>query len=144
MRPARGTFVALALATIAVGLAVHRLGPPLDATLGRAPRDVLGDALWAAMMTWWMGVIAPTAPRHLRAAAALAVCFAVEASQLYSAPSLDALRATTAGRLVLGSGFDPRDLAAYAAGVAAAYLLDGALPTRGRRHAPDDTTDRPA
>ena len=36
-------------------------------------------------------------------------------SQLYHTPTLDAIRATQAGQLVLGSGFDPRDLAAYVA-----------------------------
>jgi hypothetical protein len=53
-------------------------------------------------------------------------------SQLYHAPALDALRATRAGHLVLGSGFDARDLAAYTAGVAAAVLLERAVRRRGR------------
>ena len=124
----RTRYLGLALATIAVGLAVHLVVP-----LPPAPRDVLGDVLWAAMMTWWMGVIAPTAARHLRAIAALVVCFGVEVSQLVHTPALDAVRATTPGHLVLGSGFDPRDLAAYTAGVLAAWLLDRVIPTRDGR-----------
>jgi hypothetical protein len=44
-------------------------------------------------------------------------CFAVEFSQLIHLPMLDALRRTTLGYLVLGSGFDRRDLAGYAGGV---------------------------
>jgi hypothetical protein len=63
----------------------------------------------------------------------LAICFAVELSQLYHAPALDALRETTAGHLVLGSGFDPRDLIAYAAGVCAAALVDRMWLARRRR-----------
>jgi hypothetical protein len=78
-------------------------------------------------MTWWVGAVAPGAALRARAAAALAVCWAVEASQLVHTPRLDAFRATTPGHLVLGSGFDPRDLAAYAGGVLAAYALERAL-----------------
>jgi hypothetical protein len=61
---------------------------------------------------------------------ALAVCFVVELSQLYHAPALDALRQTTVGHLVLGSDFDPRDLAAYAAGVLAAAMLERSVVFR--------------
>jgi hypothetical protein len=72
----------------------------------------------------------------VRAAVALAICFAVEASQLVHTPALDALRATTPGRLVLGSGFDPRDLLAYAGGVLAALALDVVLGRTRRRPQP--------
>lgn len=54
------------------------------------------------------------------------ICFAVEASQLFHTPGLDAFRATTVGQLVLGSGFDSLDLASYTAGVLAAALLESA------------------
>jgi hypothetical protein len=118
----RAAFVALALATIVVGLVVNRHG----LGLGAAARDVAGDALWAAMAYWWIGALAPAAPAPRRAGAAYAVCVAVELQQLVRTPALDALRRTLPGRLVLGSGFDPRDLAAYAAGVAAAFLLERA------------------
>jgi hypothetical protein len=109
----RAVYVASALATIALGLAVHlggkRLPPPV--------RDVVGDALWATMLTWWVSALWPRLARGRRAALSLGICFAV--SQLYHAPGLDAVRRTTLGHLVLGSGFDPRDLAAYALGVLA-------------------------
>jgi hypothetical protein len=60
----------------------------------------------------------------VRAAIALAVCVVVELSQLVQSASLDALRAHTLGHLILGSDFDARDLAAYAAGVLAAAVVD--------------------
>jgi hypothetical protein len=126
---ARTTYVALALGTIAVGLMVHLRG----GALGPVARDVLGDALWATMIAWWIGAAAPSVRIGLRGVAALAVWFAVEASQLFRAPVIDAARATTLGRLVLGTGFDPRDLLAYAAGVAAAMLLEVILTARGAR-----------
>lgn len=122
-------YLALAVGTIAVGLLVHRGGLPL----GTVARDVLGDALWAAMLAWWVGALAPGARLPVRSAWALAVCAGVELGQLLHAPPLDAVRRTTLGHLVLGSGFDPRDLAAYAAGVAAAALLERAVARRRRR-----------
>ncbi|AHG92776.1 Protein of unknown function DUF2809 (plasmid) [Gemmatirosa kalamazoonensis] len=122
MRPARGTYVALAVATIAVGLAVHLGGSAMPA----AARDFVGDALWAAMIAWWVGAAVPDVALPRRAAVALALCFVVEVSQLYHAPALDAVRGTTLGHLVLGSGFDARDLAAYALGVLVAALIERA------------------
>jgi hypothetical protein len=111
--------VALAVATIAVGLAVHWRGGALSPMV----RDVLGDALWAAMVMWIVGAVAPDVRWPLRAAAAFAICVAVELSQLVHFPALDSLRQTTLGQLVLGSGFDPRDFLAYGAGILAAGLL---------------------
>lgn len=119
-------YLALAVATIVVGLGVHLHA----AFLAAAPRDVLGDALWAAMIVWWVSAVAPHARRGRRGAVALAVCWAVELGQRVHGPALDAVRGTLPGHLVLGSGFDPRDLAAYAAGVAAALLADRALARR--------------
>lgn len=120
MRPTRPGYVALALATIGVGLAVH-----LGAT-GWPPRvrDVAGDALWAAMIAWWVGAAVPRTSPGRRALVALAICWAVELSQLVHAPTIDALRATTLGHLALGSDFDARDLAAYALGVGAAWAFE--------------------
>jgi hypothetical protein len=117
------SYIAAALATIGVGLLVQGRGAALDPVA----RDVLGDVLWAAMMTWWIGAAAPSASLRARSATAYAVCVVVEASQLCHAPSLEALRATRVGQLVLGSGFDPRDLLAYALGVCVASLLEAAL-----------------
>jgi hypothetical protein len=122
----RATYLAAALATIGIGLLVHLRGAPL----GPAARDMLGDALWAAMIVWWTGVFAPRTRLSARAAAAYALCVAVEVSQLYHTPALDAIRATRAGHLVLGSGFDARDLLAYAAGVAVAALVEAAVRHR--------------
>ena len=116
----RLTYLACALATIVVGLAVARAGPT-------SLRDKVGDALWAVMIFWWVGVIAPRSAAWLRGVAAVVICFTVEVSQLYHAPAIDALRQTTLGHLVLGNGFDAFDLMAYGVGVLAAMLLEGAV-----------------
>lgn len=117
---ARATYVGAALTTIAVGLLVHLGGTMLSP----ATRDVLGDALWAAMIAWWVGALVPRARLLTRGTIAYGICTAVELSQLYHTPTLDAVRSTGLGQLVLGSGFDVRDLVAYAAGVSAAMLLE--------------------
>lgn len=120
---ARLSYVAVAVTTIAIGLWVHRGG----LTLSAAAQDMAGDALWAMMMMWWVGAAIPTVPVLTRGTVALAICFAVELSQLVHAPWLDSVRGTTLGRLVLGSGFDRRDLLAYATGVLLAVVLERAL-----------------
>jgi hypothetical protein len=118
----RGIYVAAALVTIGVGFAVHRGGSFLPS----AARDVIGDALWAMMITWWVSALGPQLARVTRAVAAVAICYAVELSQLVHTSGLDAVRRTTLGHLVLGSDFDARDLAAYALGVAVAVAIDRA------------------
>jgi Protein of unknown function (DUF2809) len=125
----RASYIALALGTIALGLGVHWRGGAIGPTL----RDVLGDGLWAAMIAWWVGAVAPGASLRARALWALALCVGVEVSQLYHTTALDALRSTTAGHLVLGSDFDPRDLLAYALGVLVAVSLERALVRRHSR-----------
>ena len=118
----RVVYAALAVGTIAAGLAVHVGGSALSPAL----RDVLGDALWAIMLFWWVSVLVPSGSTMFRGSLALAGCFAVELSQLLHTPVLDAIRRTTAGHLVLGSGFDPRDLMAYTGGVIAAVIVETA------------------
>jgi len=65
-RGRRSIYVLLALVAIAVGLLVHLRG----GLLGPVARDVLGDALWAAMIAWWAGALAPGAWLAARSAAA--------------------------------------------------------------------------
>jgi hypothetical protein len=128
---ARARYAALALATMLAGLAVH-----LGTWLAPGARDALGDALWATMLSWWIGAAAPRASLGKRSLVSIAACWAVELSQLHHAPGLDALRRTPPGHLVLGSGFDPRDLAAYAVGVLAATACERrwrGRPTHGAR-----------
>lgn len=121
MLPHRLGYAACAVAIIALGLVVHRV----DLRLYPVARDMLGDALWAAMVTCWLAALFAAMRRRHRALLALAICFGVEFSQMYRAPWLDAVRGTLPGHLVLGSGYDSRDLLAYFLGVAAATAADG-------------------
>jgi Protein of unknown function (DUF2809) len=123
----RARYLALAVITVAVGLVVFKHG----AGLGPVARDVTGDALWAAMMFWGISAVAPGARLLVRGMVALSVCFVVETSQRLHTPALDAIRTTMLGRLVLGTGFDPRDFASYAGGVLMAMLIAYAVDRRG-------------
>ena len=103
-----------------LGVAFHLHGTGMPAAF----RDILGDALWAVMIVWWVSVVVPAARTAWRAGAAYAFCVAVELSQLVQLPALDAVRHTTLGHLVIGSDYDTRDLMSYAIGVLVAIRLD--------------------
>lgn len=119
-------YLAFAGATIVAGLLLQALRSGLP----MAAADILGDALWGMMIYWLVGAALPETGRLRRTVIALATCWAVEFSQLYHAGWLDSWRATTLGRLVLGSGFDPRDLAAYGLGVLVGFRLDVVIGPR--------------
>lgn len=114
---------------VLLGLFVHVRGD----WLAPAVRDVVGDALWATMLACWISAIVPRQQAALRYLSALVICFAVEASQLWHTPVLEYGRSTRFGRLVLGSGFDPRDFAAYTLGIVVFIGFDRYLIMRSRR-----------
>ena len=118
-------YAGLGFGTMALGLLVHSQTFFLPPGL----RDVIGDALWATMIVWWVSLLTPNSALRTRSICALAFCVIVELSQLSQAPWLKALRALPGGHLVLGSGFDPRDQLAYAGGV----LIAGLDETRWRK-----------
>jgi hypothetical protein len=110
----------LLIATIALGLASRRFPEWQPAFVAR----YAGDALWAAMVFWLLALVRPRAAARRLGFAALGIAFAVEASQLYHAPWLDAIRDTRLGALALGQGFLWSDLVCYAVGVAVAVAID--------------------
>lgn len=126
MSHARRTYALATAVALMSGLAVHFGATAWPA----AVRDIAGDALWAAMIWCGIGVLVPGWPLARRTLSAFAVCVAIECSQLWHTPSLDALRATTLGHLVLGSDFDARDLVAYAAGVFVAAVVERVVKGR--------------
>jgi hypothetical protein len=110
----RWRYAAAVAATIAAGLGSRAVAGSLPWWLAKNA----GDALYATMVFFGAGMIAPRIRTAVAAALALAWCFAVEASQLYHARWIDGVRATVPGHLVLGQGFHAFDLACYAVGVA--------------------------
>lgn len=118
----RWVYAVCVLAVILFGLASRRFPGLFPAALGKYP----GDALYALMMFFGLGWLLPRKPTLQVALMAMLVCDAIEFGQLYHAPWLDALRRTTPGRLVLGSGFHALDLLAYAVGTACGALMEAA------------------
>ena len=55
---------------------------------------------------------------------ALSFSYLIEVSQLYHAPWIDSIRATTLGGLVLGFGFLWSDIACYTVGVTLGFWVD--------------------
>ncbi|HEV2736898.1 MAG TPA: DUF2809 domain-containing protein [Longimicrobiaceae bacterium] len=127
----RALYLALALAVVALGLASRRFRPALPPFLGA----YAGDALWAGMVFFLGAAARPRARVSTIATGALLFSFAVEATQLYRAPWIAALRATRPGGLVLGHDFVWSDLLCYAAGVLAAAATDLSLRSRAARTA---------
>lgn len=125
----RALYLALALAAVALGLASRRFRPALPPFLGA----YAGDALWAAMVFLLAAAAWPRARVSRLALGAGLFSFAVEASQLYRAPWIEALRATRPGGLVLGHDFVWCDLPCYAAGVLLAAAIDVSLRSRAPR-----------
>ena len=83
-----------------------------------------GDTAWTLAVFLLLGLLAPRLSTWSVAGLAVLISFAVELSQLYHAPWIDAIRDTTIGHLALGSGFDPRDLACYTLGAGIGVLIE--------------------
>ena len=111
--------VALA-AVIAAGLTVHAFSA--DTALA----DITGDALYAVAAFAAGVLVAPRAATLLVGGVAAAWCVGVELLQLTEVPlTLAAWFRPIA--LVLGTGFDVRDLVVYVAAIAVAAALDAAV-----------------
>ena len=115
--------VAYALAlllVIAAGLGSRMFGRSLPAVVV----TYAGDTLYATMVFIGLAILAPRWSTARLAVTALACSCAIEVSQLYHGPWIDAIRRTLPGALVLGYGFLWSDLACYAAGVALGAAAD--------------------
>jgi len=116
-------YCGITLAVILIGLASRRFPMMLPAAAGKYP----GDVLWTMMVFFGLAVIWPRLGVMRLTVAALAISYAVEFSQLYQAPWINALRAHPLGHLVLGSTFNWLDLAAYTIGALLAMLAELAI-----------------
>lgn len=122
----RGVGAALAVVVVGLGLAVHRWAPESAAS------DVAGDALYAVLIFLLVVVVAPRLASAWVAVIAGAWCVAVELLQLTTLPTA-AAAAFPPIALVLGTGFDPRDLVVYTVAVAGCALVDAGVRARRRR-----------
>ncbi len=120
--PRSSTRVAILL-VIASGLLSRRNPGLFPLSLGKYP----GDALWAVMIFLGLGFVFRAMQTVRIGLAALTFSYAIEFSQIYRAPWIDSIRATTLGHLVLGRGFSWMDIAAYSVGILLACLVETGL-----------------
>ena len=125
----RITAATLLIVTVALGLATHFLLPSGPVS------DVAGDALYTVAMYLGVMMLAPRARPWLLATLAICWSLAVEFLQLTDVPAR-AAEAFAPASLVLGAGFDPRDLLVYAlVGLLACAVDLAATRLRSRRAA---------
>ncbi|WZH36793.1 MAG: DUF2809 domain-containing protein [Microbacterium enclense] len=117
VRHRRVAALAALIVVIAAGLIVARALPDSIAT------DIAGDALYAVATYAGLVLVWPRGHRVVLAAVAATWCVVVELLQLSGIPATLAERFPPAA-LVLGTGFDPRDLLVYLLAVASAVWLD--------------------
>ncbi|MEV7541112.1 DUF2809 domain-containing protein [Streptomyces sp. NPDC089915] len=127
-RPARTRAAAVAAAALTVGA-----GLGLRAVAAGDVAKYGGDALYTVLLLALVVAAAPRLPPARAATIALATSWAVEFLQLTAVPA-ELSRRSTLARLVLGSTFNAPDLAWYAAGAGAGWLIHSAL-RRGRHGA---------
>lgn len=110
----------LIVITVTLGLAVRRFGHILPVFIAKYG----GDTLWALMVFWAVGFILPKLSGVKVALLATVFSFAIELSQLYHSPWIDAIRHTTLGGLALGYGFLWSDLVCYTVGVIIGIIIE--------------------
>jgi hypothetical protein len=125
MTPARRRLVALAalVVVVAAGLFVAKVLP------SSATTDIAGDALYAVAVYTGLVLLLPRVGRVILAIAATGWCVFVELLQLSGLPVALAERIPPIA-LVLGTGFDARDLVVYASAVLVAAVADAAVSSR--------------
>lgn len=121
--------VASALVTVAAGLGSRKLG----AHLPRFVAEYAGDALYATLIVFLAALVRPRASSWALFAVGFGFSALVEVSQLSNAAPLAALRATTLGRLVLGTTFVASDFPCYAVGAALGASVDALFRLREAR-----------
>jgi hypothetical protein len=122
----RPIYALLAALVIGTGLLWRSDLLPLSSFLSKYG----GDALWALVVFLGFGFVFPQSSTLRVGLMALCFAWAIEFSQLYHAPWIDAIRSTRLGGLVLGSSFNVPDLFAYAAGITVGVLAEWAYFAR--------------
>lgn len=126
---------ALALLTAGSGLLVHAT---VDGPFG----DAAGDALYAVLVYLLAAWLLPHSRMLRPAVVAVAICAGIELFQLTGFPRAWA-SVFPPSALLLGSGFDVRDIVVYTVAISAAAIIDAALARASARLSPGNAAGRP-
>jgi hypothetical protein len=127
----RVLYAILGLISGGLALASRRFAANLPAFIA----EYAGDTLWAAGVYLIAAAVFPRAETTHLAGKIYLLSVAIELSQLYSAPWIDAIRANPLGGVILGYTFLWSDLVCYFAGVVIAAMLDIAIIRSAAREA---------
>ncbi|QDY86093.1 DUF2809 domain-containing protein [Paenibacillus polymyxa] len=117
---ARAVYLVAVLVMILLGLGSRAFSTHLPAFVA----NHFGDALWACMIYFGLRMLWVNRQLSVALWGSLLFCFAIEFSQMYQAPWINHIRATTLGGLVLGKGFLTVDLIRYTIGIVISWALD--------------------
>lgn len=120
MKRNRFIYALLVITVILLGLASRRFAHYLPDW----NKLYLGDALWAMMVFFIIGLLFDRKSSLWVALMALAFSYCIEFSQLYHAAWIDTIRNTRLGGLILGYGFLWSDLVCYTVGIAIGLGLE--------------------
>lgn len=119
MRRNRILYLILTIITIILGLLSRKVqGLPLIISA------YSGDILWALMVFFLFAFLFNKKPTIFILIISIIFSYAIEVSQLYHAPWIDSIRATTLGGLILGFGFLWSDLVCYTVGIIIGAIID--------------------
>ena len=119
MRRNRILYLILTIITIILGLLSRKVQG-----LPQIISSYSGDALWALMVFFLFSFLFNKKSTIFILVISIIFSYGIEISQLYHAPWIDSIRATTLGGLILGFGFLWSDLVCYTIGIIIGIIID--------------------
>lgn len=119
MRRNRILYLILTIITIILGLLSRKVQG-----LPQIISSYSGDALWALMVFFLFSFLFNKKSTICILVISIIFSYGIEISQLYHAPWIDSIRATTLGGLILGFGFLWSDLICYTVGIVIGAIID--------------------
>lgn len=119
MRRNRILYLILTIITIILGLLSRKVQG-----LPQIISSYSGDALWALMVFFLFSFLFNKKSTIFILVISIIFSYRIEISQLYHAPWIDSIKATTLGGLILGFGFLWSDLICYTVGIVIGAIID--------------------
>ena len=119
MRRNRILYLILTIITIILGLLSRKVQG-----LPQIISSYSGDALWALMVFFLFSFLFNKKSTIFILVISIIFSYGIEISQLYHAPWIDSIRATTLGGLILGFGFLWSELICYTVGIVIGAIID--------------------